>query len=112
MAGGAAVHNAEFRMPYLLQAKLGMALQCQGIRAGADHLHIFFLIVPPLAEMVLGWSNCQRDEKNDAHGAECTRAVAKQPVPETAQLAPLRHLSSSRAIPTTIRGRGKMCRRL
>src|SRR5581483_4601222 len=82
VATGAAIDHPEFGQPYLLDAALKMPLQRVRIAAIADHPEIAVLVMPPLAEEILRWSNRQRDEENQAYHAESSHAIAEQLLPE------------------------------
>ena len=75
VATGAAVDDAEFGQPDLLDAALEVALQRVGIAAVADHPKIAVLVVPPLAEEILRGSDRQRGQENQADHAERAHAV-------------------------------------
>ncbi len=75
VATGAAVDHAEFGQPDLLDAALEVALQRVGVAAVADHPEIAVLVVPPLAEEILGGSDGERREENEADHAERAHAV-------------------------------------
>ena len=66
--------------PYLVNAALEAVLETSGIRTGADQLHIKPLIMPPLAEEILGGSNRGDDCQQDAHrGKAARRCTHKKP---------------------------------
>ena len=82
VATGAAVDYAEFGQPDLLNAAVEVALQRVGVAAVADHLEIAVLVVPPLAEKILGGSDRQRAEEDQAHHAKRAHAIAEESLPE------------------------------
>src|SRR5579864_7113214 len=59
VATGATIDHPEFRQPDLLDASLEVPLQRVRFAAVADHPQIAVLIMPPLAEEILRWSNRQ-----------------------------------------------------
>src|ERR1035441_3155249 len=86
VATGAAVDNAQFGQPHLLDSAPEVALQSVGIAAVANHTEIAVLGVPPLAEEILGGSNGQRRQEDEAdlHGRVCS--VPEYPLPERRKL--------------------------
>jgi hypothetical protein len=77
VTGRAAVRNADIRMPDLLNSRLEMALQCDGLTARLDQSQVAFLVVSPFAEMVLGRGDCEQYQQNRADHAEGTKGVAE-----------------------------------
>src|ERR1035438_3631903 len=86
VATSAAVDNAQFGQPHLLASAPEVALQSVGIAAVANHTEIAVLVVPPLAEEILGGSNGQRRQEDEADHAERAHAVPEQPLPERRKL--------------------------
>src|SRR6202007_250990 len=78
VTGGAAVDHAQLGQPDLLNSSLKVPLQRVGVTAIANHLQISVLIVPPLAEEILGWSDCHGEEEHDTDHAEGANTVAEQ----------------------------------
>ena len=74
----AAIHHAEIRQPYLTDAALKMPLQSHGIATVVDQAEVLQLIVAPLAEMILGWSDRQSYKQQKAHHAEVADGIAQQ----------------------------------
>ena len=81
MAGGAAVDNAQFRQPDLMNARLKAAAQANRISAIVDECKIVALIAMPLAEMLLGRRNCKRQQQSQADNAECPHRIAEERLP-------------------------------
>ena len=59
VAGGAAVHNTQFRQPNLMNSWLEAPAQADCITAIADESQVFALIAVPLAEVLF----CRRDSQ-------------------------------------------------
>ena len=81
MAGGAAIHDAEFRQPYLVNAGLQAAAQADCIAAIADQREVFALITVPLAEVILCRRDGQSQQQDEADNAECPHRIAEQRSP-------------------------------
>jgi hypothetical protein len=62
VARGAAVNDAKFRQPDLMDARLEAPAQTDGISAIVDQRKVFALKAMPLAEMLLRRRNCQRQQ--------------------------------------------------
>src|SRR5712692_9444602 len=82
MARRAAIHHSELRKPDLLNAVLEMALQSDGLAAAANQGQVLFLIMTPLAEMVLGGSNGQRNQQQQADHAKGVNGITEQRLPQ------------------------------
>jgi hypothetical protein len=82
VATRAAISDAKFRMPDLLQSRLEVALQCDGIPAGADHPQIAVLVVTPLTEVVFGRRDREEREQDCANRAERADRIAEQLLPQ------------------------------
>ncbi len=81
VASGAAVHDTEFRMPYLLDAPLKMALQGDGFTSAANHAQVGFLIMPPFTEVMLSRRDGERQQQDHADGTEYVYWIAEQLLP-------------------------------
>ena len=77
VATGAAVGDAEFGQPDLLNAALKMALERDRIAAVADHFLVAVLIVAPFAEMIFGGGDGERNQKHKADYAEGANAISE-----------------------------------
>ena len=111
VAGGAAVDDAQFRQPDLMNAWLEAAAQADCIAAIADQRQVFALIAVPLAEVLLCRRDGQRQQQDQADNAECPHRIAEQRLPRRGKILSDRvALNSSRARPRTSPGRGTMCR--
>src|SRR5215472_7689975 len=66
MATAAAIGDAQFGMPDLLDPRLEMALQGDSIAARADHPQVALLIVTPLTEVVFRRCDSQQRQQNRA----------------------------------------------
>src|SRR5205085_5956718 len=73
----AAINHAQLRKPYLLNAALEVALQSHGFSAAANQSDIAFLIMAPLAEIVLSGRNRQRDQKQNADHTESSNGITE-----------------------------------
>ena len=82
MAGRAAIHRSKFRQPDLLDITLEMALQGDGFAASPNHSEVLLLVTAPFAEVILGRSNCQRNQEQQADHAKGTKRVTEQHLPE------------------------------
>ena len=63
VASRATVHHAKARKPDLLNASMKMALQGHGVAASTHHSEILFLIMAPFTEVILRWSDGQRNQQ-------------------------------------------------
>src|SRR5579863_7201476 len=82
MATGTSVNHAQLGQPDLLNSASEVPLQRVGVTAIAEHLPIAMLIMPPLAEKILGGSNRHRRQKNQTDDAESAHAVSEELLPE------------------------------
>src|SRR5271165_6090152 len=78
VAGGAAVDDAQFRQPDLMNARLEPATQAHGISAIVDQRQVVPLIVMPLAKVLLGGSNRESQQQDYTDNAECPHRVAEE----------------------------------
>src|ERR1019366_1081073 len=62
VAGGAAIYDSELRKPYLLDAVVEVALQCDGVSPAPNQRQIPFLVVAPFTEAILRRRNGQRNQ--------------------------------------------------
>ena len=74
VTGGAAVHHALIGQPDLLDAVLHPLLQRDCFGAPANQVLVLVLVVAPLAEVVLGGHDRQRNQEHDADHAESAYA--------------------------------------
>ena len=86
VAGGAAIDNAQFRQPDLMNARLEAAAQADRIAAIVDQREIVALIAVPLAEVVLCRRNGQRQQQDQADDAECPHRIAEERLPRRGKI--------------------------
>jgi hypothetical protein len=82
VATGAAIDGADFGKPYLMNAAFKVALQSDRISAAANQLQVLMLVMTPLTEMILGWSDGQGDQQQYADHAKGANGISEECFPE------------------------------
>lgn len=77
MAGCTTIDNSQFRQPCLLNSALEVALESDGFSAPANQPQIILLIMAPLAEIILGWRDGERNQENDAYYTESANGISE-----------------------------------
>jgi len=81
MTGGAAVGDLLLWQPDLLNAGLKVTPKGDGVGASANEVQILLLVTVPLVEVVLGGSDGEQHQQNQARGAKGARAISKEEPP-------------------------------
>ena len=86
MTGRAAIDDAQFRQPYLMDARLKAAAQADRISAIVNQSKVVALIAMPLGEVILGRGNGKRQQQNQADNAECSHRIAEECLPRRGKI--------------------------
>ena len=85
VASGAAIDNSQLRKPDLLDSIVEVALQRDRIPARPNQRQILFLVVPPLAEVILSRCDGQGYQQEQADHAKSANRVTEQRLPHRRQ---------------------------